>query len=329
MTDSPSVAPADPVRVALVGAGRMGRVHLRALQAAAGIAPVAVVEPVAAIRDTLSAEGLVVYETVDELLAAGQAEAALVAAPSDLHPELVRTFAAVGMPLLCEKPVGVHASDAVAATRAAEQAGIVLQIGYWRRFVPGLRNLRDRIGAGELGEISAMTCLQWDATPPSTQFRARSGGIAVDMAVHELDQARWMLGQEVEWLCAAPASAEAADPVAARDPDAATVLAQFSGGTAVTISLGRHFPHGDCCWVEVFGTAGYERQPFMWAQEGDRVFHEALVAQAEAFAAAVRGGAPAGATGEDAIAALTAAELIGEALADGRKKELPRPAVMP
>ena len=82
----------------------------------------------------------------------------------------------------------------------------------------------------------------------------------------------------------------------------------------LTVSLGRIFPEGDCCWVEVFGTAGYERIPFMWGTPGDEVFHAALVAQAEAFAAAVRSGEAAGAGATDAVAALTAAELAAEAL---------------
>src|SRR6202011_3950340 len=88
------------------------------------------------------------------------------------------------------------------------------------------------------------------------------------------------------------------------------------------ISLGRRFPQADSCWLEVFGTDGYERVEFMWGAEGDQVFRAAIAAQLEAFAGAVRGGDPVGATGQDAIAALTAAELAAEALADGRPRDL-------
>lgn len=307
----------EPVRIALVGAGRMGQVHLGALERATGVAVAAIVEPVSMIRAELERRGHRAYADVGELLVAGGFDAVLIAAPSDLHVELVRTFAAAGIPMLCEKPVGVRVADAIEACAAVERAGVVMQVGYWRRFVPELRALRDRIAAGELGEISQVSSLQWDGESPSASFRARSGGIAIDMGVHELDQTRWLTGQEVAWLTAARG---AGGEEAGRDPDVAVILAQLSGGASATVSLGRTFPHGDCCWVEVFGSAGYERVPFMWGEPGEQVFHNALIAQVDAFAATVRGAEPAGAGGKDAIAALTAAELAGDALLDGRTR---------
>ncbi len=310
----------EPVRIGLVGAGRMGRTHLSALGRADGLTVAAIVEPVAAMRDSLAARGHRAYATVDALLHDGGIDAVLIAAPSDLHLSLVQTFAAARVPMLCEKPVGVSATEAIEAAAVVLEAGVVFQVGYWRRFVPELRALRERIAAGRLGEIVQVSCLQWDAEPPSPQFRAHSGGIAVDMGVHEFDQTRWLTGQDVAWVSAARGTGGSE---AARDPDVAVILAQLEGGAAATVSLGRTFPHGDCCWIEVFGSAGYERIPFMWEEAGQRVFKAALVAQAEAFAASVRGAALTGAGAEDAIAALTAAELAGDALLDGQPREIP------
>ena len=140
---------------------------------------------------------------------------------------------------------------------------MLLQVGYWRRFVPELRPLRERILAGELGEISQLSCMQWDPELPSEQFRAHSGGIAVDMGVHEFDQTRWLLGQEFEMGGRRPRPAR--DPGArGADPDSATCSAQLSGGTAATISLGRQFPHADSCWLEVWGTEATSGSTFMW-----------------------------------------------------------------
>jgi len=313
----------DPVRIALVGAGRMGRTHLEALELARGVTVAAIVEPVASVRAALPARGYTMHASVEALLAGDDFDAVLIAAPSDQHLALVRMFAAAAVPMLCEKPVGVSAGEAIEAAAAVERAGVIFQVGYWRRFVPELRALRERIAGGELGEIFQVCGFQWDAEPPSAQFRAHSGGIAVDMAVHELDQTRWLTGQEVAWLSAARG---AGGPEAGRDPDVAMILAQLTGGAAATVSLGRTFPHGDCCWVEVFGSAGYERVPFMWGEPGERVFRDALVAQAEAFAATVRGAPQRGAGAEDAIAALSAAELAGDALMDGQPRAL-SPAV--
>ncbi len=175
-----------------------------------------------------------------------------------------------------------------------------------------LLELRGRIAAGELGELSLVTCWQWDEYPPAAAFRLRSGGILVDMAVHELDQLRWLTGQELVELVAFPSSVSSTEPVAG-DPESVQLLGRMSGGTVASISLGRRFPEGDCCWVEAMGTDGHERRLFMWGEAGEKVFLDALTAQAEAFAATVLHGAPqAGATGADAVAAIAAAELAAD-----------------
>ncbi|HWE13890.1 MAG TPA: Gfo/Idh/MocA family oxidoreductase [Solirubrobacteraceae bacterium] len=304
----------DAVRVALIGAGRMGQVHLGALQTSDQIELAGVVEPFAPIQDQLKASGIIVHESVDQLLAQEPPEAVLIAAPSDQHPRLVSMFVAAGIPMLCEKPLGVRVEDTLAAARAAEESGVLLQVGYWRRFVPELRELRDRILAGELGTISQLSCMQWDGDLPSESFRAHSGGITVDMGVHEFDQTRWLLGQEFRWVAASAAGPNSIERPPS-DPDAATILAQLSAGTAATISLGRRFPLADSCWLEVWGTDGYERVPFMWDVAGDQVFRSSMRRQAEAFARSVRGAPREGAQAADAVAAQTVAGWAADALA--------------
>jgi myo-inositol 2-dehydrogenase / D-chiro-inositol 1-dehydrogenase len=308
----------EPVRIALVGAGRMGQVHLGALRQSDHIELAGVVEPVARTRAELAVQGIPAYPTADDLLERerDRPEGVLIAAPSDQHEALVAKFAAAGIPMLCEKPLGIRPEQSLEATRSATKAGVLLQVGYWRRFVPELRALRERIRAGELGEISQLSCMQWDEQLPSEQFRAHSGGIAVDMGVHEFDQTRWLLGQEFDWIAAARAG-RGSQPRDPTDPDCATFLGQLSGGASATISLGRRFPHADSCWLEVWGTEGYERMTFMWDTAGDDVFRQSMKRQAEAFARAIRGGEQEGADGADAFAALSAAELAAVSLAGG------------
>jgi myo-inositol 2-dehydrogenase/D-chiro-inositol 1-dehydrogenase len=303
---------AEPVRIAVIGAGRMGQVHLEALRQSRRARPVAVVDPVPAVRDAVAANGLAAYATVEQLLAAGGFDAALIAAPTDLHAGLVTALAAARVPVLCEKPCGTSTEEAIAAARAVEAAGTLLQLGYWRRFVPELAALRERVARGELGEITLVASHQWDEHPPGAQFRAHSGGIAADMGVHEFDQVRWLLGQEFENVAAMPAGTTGPGAGGA-DPDSAVVLARLSGGTAASITLGRRFGQ-DACWFEIFGRDGYERCAFMWGADGKRAFLAALAAQADAFADAVRGGAPKGAGIDDAVAALATAGRVAEAL---------------
>jgi myo-inositol 2-dehydrogenase/D-chiro-inositol 1-dehydrogenase len=307
------------VRIALVGAGRMGSVHLAALRSSDAIELAGIVEPFEPARTRLDGMGVPLFATPSELIADGGAEGVLIAAPSDQHAELVTTFAAAGLAVLCEKPIGVGVDEASAAHAAAERYDVPLQVGYWRRFVPELRALRGRIERGELGEIYQLSCMQWDQEPPSADFRAHCGGIAIDMGVHEIDQTRWLVGQELDWVAAVGGGTLPAEAASAADPDAAVILARLSGGAAATISLGRRFMHADSCWLEVWGTDGYERLPFMWdadvwAPGSSPVFLAAMQAQAEAFARAVRGAPIEGAGGDDAVAALEAAERIAASL---------------
>jgi len=298
----------------------MGSVHLAAIKASDQIALAGIVEPADTVRAKLEGEGVPLFASPQELIDAGTAEGVLIAAPSPLHATLVSQFAAAGIPVLCEKPVGVSPEAAARARDAALQADVVLQVGYWRRFVPELRELRARIEAGDLGEIYQLSCMQWDHEPPSASFRADSGGIAIDMGVHEIDQIRWLLGEQIEWVAAVAAGRLPPEAASPADPDAAVVLAKLSGGAVATISLGRRFPRADSCWLELWGTRGYERVSFMWdadvwSDAGDEVFVGAMRAQAEAFARAVRGGRCEGADGDDAVAALSVAAQVAESLA--------------
>ena len=290
-------------RLGLVGAGRMGRVHLRALSDSDAVQVVAVAEPSATARVALRDAGVALHANVAAMLRAGGLDGVLIAAPSTLHVSLVTQLAAAGLPILCEKPCGITADQASEAAAVAARHNVKLQVAYWRRFVPALLRLRQRIVNGELGGLYFLACYQWDGEPPPPQFHVNSGDILVDMGVHEFDQIRWLTGQEFSRLAGAVASVTA-------EPESAQVLCSLSGGSTALVSLGRRFPLGDVCRVEAFGTRDAEDCRFVWPPEGELVFLDALRRQAEAFAAWVGGGEAAGATAVDAVAALAAAEQV-------------------
>jgi myo-inositol 2-dehydrogenase/D-chiro-inositol 1-dehydrogenase len=271
----------------------------------------AIAEMSPAAREAVAATGAAVYESVAEMLDRSALDGVLIAAPTDQHGAIIAEVAARGLPILCEKPCGLTAAAAQTSAQAAAAAGVPLQVAYWRRFVPGLRQLHDRIAAGELGVIHLVTCYQWDERPPSPVFRAHSGGIAIDMGVHEFDQLRWLTGQDIANL-AVVSSGSAPDGIA--DVDGAQVVLTLSGGATGFVSLGRYFPVGDIVWAEAFGTRGHERCDVIDPAEGEVAQLDALRAQAESFASFAAGGACQGATAADAIAALTAAERVTAAI---------------
>ena len=297
--------------IGLVGAGRMGRTHLRALPAADRVKVTAIAEMSAAARAAVAAPGVTLHESVTEMLDHAALDGVLIAAPTDQHGAIIAEVAARGLPILCEKPCGLTAAAARASAQTAAAAGVPLQVAYWRRFVPGLRQLHDRIAAGELGVIHLVTCYQWDERPPSPVFRAHSGGIAIDMGVHEFDQLRWLTGQDIGGL-AAVASGSAPDGIA--DVDGAQVILTLTGGATGFVSLGRYHPVGDIVWAEAFGTRGHERCDVIDPAEGEVAQLEALRRQAESFATFAAGGPCEGATADDAVAALAAAEQVTAAI---------------
>jgi myo-inositol 2-dehydrogenase/D-chiro-inositol 1-dehydrogenase len=304
---------ADRFKLGIVGAGRMGRTHIESLIGSTDVAVVAAVDPRAEVREELEQEGLATYAGVDALLDAGGVDGVLVAAPSGLHRDLIELLAAASLPVLCEKPCGVTSKEAEAAVAIADSAGIALQVAYWRRYVPELRQLRELIRQGELGEILAVHSLQWDQAPPSDGFREHSGGIFVDMGVHEFDQISWLTGEDLVSVQSI-SSRRGVGSGAGRDPDAAEVICELSGGGTGSVSLGRWHPEGDTCRVDVFGTEGTRSCRFLQPASGDEVFRQALRLQAEDFARLVAGGEGEGATAADAVAALQAAEQASSGL---------------
>jgi myo-inositol 2-dehydrogenase / D-chiro-inositol 1-dehydrogenase len=294
-------------RLGLIGAGRMGRTHLRALEGSTAVAVTAVVEPVAAARSAIADTGRAVYEDVAQLLDAGGIDAVLITAPSDRHLEIVAQVAPAGLPILCEKPCGLSSSEIRAAEDVVERLGVPFQVAYWRRYVPALQALRTRILDGELGDTHLFASFQWDGQPPATAFRAHSGGIFIDMGVHEFDQIRWLSGQEFG------APSVVTSPLvdvagAAPDADSAQAIAPLSGGATAFVSLGRYFPGGDMARLEVFGTRDAVRIDFLDPKDGEQAQLDALVRQAEGFATFAMGGPRTGASIQDAAAALEAAE---------------------
>jgi len=296
-------------QLGLIGAGRMGRTHLQAISGSQTVRVAGVVDSDPGTRAAVVAGGIPAYPSLDELVAAGQIDGALIAVPTTRHVAVLENVAAAGIPVLCEKPCGLTAAETSQCASAASRAGVLLQVAYWRRFVPDLVELRHQLQAGELGDILAVNCYQWDAAPPSAEFRGTSGGIFIDMGVHEFDQVRWLTGQEFKAVHVASSGNGNSDS----DPDCAQLVAELDGGTTAMVSLGRWHPAGDSCKVEVFGTKGTVSSWFLDPVHGDAVFHHALQSQAEEFAAAVRrhgtgvARLAAGSSADDALAALKVA----------------------
>jgi myo-inositol 2-dehydrogenase/D-chiro-inositol 1-dehydrogenase len=272
----------------------MGATHARALASSREVEVACVVEP----SDEAAARVHAPRATIDAL---PDVDGALVCVPTRFHVEVVTQLAALGLPILCEKPCGLTSAE----TREIAALDARLQVAYWRRFVPALRELRERILAGALGTIVFASTAELDEYPPTRSFRdpASSGGIVLDMGVHEFDQLRWLTGQEIATVTGVAGTVGWDEPVAG-DPELVQLVLGLDGGVAATVTLARRYPPGEVCRIEVVGLDAAERLDFVAPPDGEETIAGALRAQAEDFA---RDGGE-GATVVDALAAIEGAE---------------------
>ena len=170
-----SAASNDRFRLGLVGVGRMGKTHLAAIKGCPGISVEGVAEPRQDGRDALSHDGVRAFESLEEMLESCELDGVLVAAPTGAHLEIVRSLMAAGLPVLCEKPCGLTVAEATECAKATEVAGGTLQVAYWRRFVPQLQELRERMATVSSGTSSRSAAISGMRRP----LRWSSGRVVV------------------------------------------------------------------------------------------------------------------------------------------------------
>jgi UDP-N-acetylglucosamine 3-dehydrogenase len=182
-----------PLRVAVVGLGMMGRNHLRVWEAADDVEVVAVADPdPAALARVTTGRQLRTYEDPDRMFAEEKLDLVSVVAPTSLHLPVTLAALRAGANVLVEKPIAATREEAVAMIAAAEEAGLMLTVGHIERFNPAIRELRRRLAEGELGRIFQITATRLGPFPA----RIRDVGVVVDLAPHDLDVMRFLIGSE-------------------------------------------------------------------------------------------------------------------------------------
>lgn len=249
------------IGVGVVGAGRMGSLHARLVATRvpeARLAGIADVDVAAARRLAAETGDPPAFGSIDELLAAPGIDAVVVAASSSRHLELIRAAASAGVDVLCEKPIALSIGDTIAAIEAAREAGIRLQVGFMRRWDADYRRAKARLASGELGRPILFSSLQFDPAPPPLAFAdpAVSGGIMVDMGIHEFDLARWLVDDDVAEVQAFGAAEAFPELASVGDVDSAVVSLRFGGGAIGCVQLARTTTYGEDVRTEVVATAG-------------------------------------------------------------------------
>lgn len=248
-----------PLSIALIGAGRIGRVHAETVALrlpGARLAAVADVYLPAAEEVAARYGAARAVADYRPLLEDASVDAVLIASATDTHAEMIEAAAAAGKDIFCEKPIALDLERIDRALDAVERAGVRLQVGFNRRYDPTFRAIQQQARAGAIGEIHLLRITSRDPEPPPIAYVRRSGGIFFDMTIHDFDMARYLVGCEVVAIYAAggvrvdPAIGEAGDL------DTAIVTLHFEDGTLGTIDNSRRAIYGYDQRVELFGSGG-------------------------------------------------------------------------
>jgi len=247
------------VNVGVIGAGRIGKVHVQNL---AYHIPEANVVAIADIfveaAEECAAEFGIPSVTKDHraILENDQIEAVVICSSTDTHAQFIEEAAALGKHIFCEKPIDLDLKRIDRALEAVEKAGVKLQIGFNRRFDPSFKRVRDMVAEGKIGAPHIVHIISRDPAPPPIEYIKVSGGIFVDMTIHDFDMARYLIGSEVEEVYAA--GGVMVDPKIGEAGDIDTVLVtlRYANGAIGSIDNSRQAVYGYDQRVEVFGSEG-------------------------------------------------------------------------
>ena len=299
------------MRLGLIGLGRIGAFHATTVSGLTQVESLVVYDAVPAlVESVVQRVGAEPAASPEALMRAG-VDGVVIAAATDVHPELIIACLEAGLPTFCEKPVAKDPTASMEILRRTEVSGVPVQIGYPRRFDVAFAAAREAVASGSLGWLHTVRSTTLDPAPPPDAYVRASGGIFRDCSVHDFDAIRYVTGQEVVEVYATGSNQGAAIFADADDVDtAATVLTLESGALAV-VSNSRYKARGHDVRLELHGSI--DRWPIRSTEPGvtfpggtphdffmDR-FADAFRAELAAFTEVVAGSRPSPCTVADAV----------------------------
>ena len=318
------------MRVAVVGAGRMGRLHARTLASRKAVSSL-VVADVDADQAKAVAESLGAEAASDPVDALESVDAAIIATPPETHGTLVKAAVGRGCPVLCEKPLAESLAASIELANYVDGAGVLTKVGFQRRFDHGYRAARAAVVEGQLGRLYLM---RFQTTEPGRPPSPKTN-LFRNTAIHDFDLVRWLSGEEVLSVYVDGADRDRRVYDRRFDPDTIVASLRLSGGALAAVTVTRLSPRGYDVRAELVGSLDHiavgwsERTPIRsverhtiatssehWSSWEMR-FEEAYRAEVTEFLEAVAGGADSGAGVRDAVEAHRIAEAARRSLEQG------------
>lgn len=323
------------VKFGLLGAGRIGKVHARAIRNNPDAELIAVADAIPAAAEALAEGYGIAIRTIDEIARSPDIDAVVICTPTDTHADLIEKFVQAGKAVFCEKPIDLSVERVRRCLANVRAANGVLMVGFNRRFDPDFMAVKAAIDQGAIGDVEMVTISSRDPGAPPPDYIKRSGGIFRDMTIHDFDMARWLLGEEPETVIASASVLTDPGIGSLGDYDSVNVILKTPSGRQAIITNSRRATYGYDQRIEVLGSEGavsaenqreanieianekgFTRPPllnFFMTR-----YTEAYANEIAGFIGAVDNRTPTPTSGEDGLKALVLAEAALRSAEEGR-----------
>jgi myo-inositol 2-dehydrogenase/D-chiro-inositol 1-dehydrogenase len=323
------------IRMGLLGAGRIGKVHAGAIASIPDARLVAVADAMPEAANALATATGAEVRAADAIINAKDIDAVLITTPTDLHATMIEQSARAGKAIFCEKPIDLDVARVEACLAVVAKEKAALMVGFNRRFDPNFMEARRRIDKGDIGTVEIVAITSRDPGPPPGDYIKRSGGLFRDMTIHDFDMARFLLGEEP--VSAFAVGSNLVDPAIGKlgDIDSAAIILTTASGKIAQINNSRRATYGYDQRIEVHGSkgmvsaenirettvevataTGYTRDPlqnFFMTRYTQAYRNEIM-----AFVAAIQSGAAMAPSGNDGLMALRIAEAALRSSKEGK-----------
>ncbi|MGA9594583.1 MAG: inositol 2-dehydrogenase [Acidimicrobiia bacterium] len=244
------------VKLGIIGTGRIAHAHAAGVSNSPDAELVAVNDLVADVAEAFAAKYGCRADDVEGIAADPDITGVLICTPTPTHSVLIEKFAKAGKHVFCEKPVDLDIEKAKEVVAAAENAGVKLMLGFNRRFDPSFLAVRAAIDDGTVGDVELVLITSRDPEPPPVAYARVSGGLFRDMTIHDLDMARFLLGEDPVVVSAHGSALVSPDIAEFGDIDTASVILETASGKQAVITNSRRATYGYDQRVEVHGSRG-------------------------------------------------------------------------
>lgn len=241
---------------ALIGAGRIGKVHAIAMNSLADARIKSVCDVHAPSATALADQYGAEVAQIDDVFSDDSIDAVIIASATDTHTPLLKRCAEARKPVFCEKPLDLSLSKAREAADVIENSGILCGMGFNRRFDPQFALLKKRVKNGDIGALETLIIISRDPAPPPAEYISVSGGLFRDMMIHDFDIARWVLDEPIDTVYAVGSCLVDESIGKAGDVDTASVTLTTATGKIAMITNSRRAVYGYDQRIEAFGSKG-------------------------------------------------------------------------